>query len=120
MTDESQRQAAMSNLSFVYAAGYETTANATRHTLAALAIDQDSQEALVEELRDAGLLATPDNPSPPAITAEALAGLTVLDAVCHESLRVFTPAPSGGIRVLTKDTDVRICLSQPPMAPAHA
>ena len=107
MTDKAQLEGAVSNTSFIYAAGYETTANAVSHTLAALAIDQDSQTALAEELHDAGLLATPERPDPPAVTAEQLSKLSVLDAVCHEALRVFPPAPNGGFRELTHDTEVR-------------
>lgn len=107
MTDAAQRESFISNVSLLYGAGYETTANAVRHTLAALAIDQDSMAAVAEELQDAGFLATPDMPNPPAITAEDLAGLRVLDAVCHESLRLFPPAPNGGFRTLNKDMKVR-------------
>jgi cytochrome P450 len=58
----------------------------------------------VQELEDAGLLATPLRPTPRAIEAADLPQLTFLDAVCHESLRLFPPAPSGGARRLTKDT----------------
>ena len=107
MTDKAQFESALANASFMYGAGYESTANGVRHTLAALAIDQDSQAALAEELQDAGLLATPSAPSPPAITSDHLAGLPVLDAICHESLRVFPPVPNGAVRVLAKDTEVR-------------
>lgn len=48
MTDRHVHEAAISNLAFVYGASYETTANAAMHTLAALALDQDSQTAIVE------------------------------------------------------------------------
>lgn len=48
MTDRHVYEAAISNLAFVYGASYETTANAAMHTLAALALDQDSQTAIVE------------------------------------------------------------------------
>ena len=56
----------------------------------------------MEELRDAGLFAAGAK-----FTSGNLAGLSVLDAVCHESLRYFPPAPSGGLRVLGQDTQVR-------------
>ena len=62
----------------------------------------------VQELGDAGLLATVECPEPPAVTAEQLAGLSVLDAVCHESMRLLTPEPFGGFRQLAEHTNVRL------------
>lgn len=64
----------------------------------------------VQELREAGLLASPAAPEPRAITREDLASLVMLDAICHESLRIMPPAPIGGIRELDRDTSVRIRL----------
>eukprot|EP00892_Ulva_mutabilis_P010425 jgi/Ulvmu1/7755/UM039_0063.1 len=106
MSDEAEAEAAIANLAFIYGAGYETTGNAAMHTLAALAIDQDSQTALAEELNGAGLLATSENPKPRAVTAEDLSNLTVLDAITHESLRLMSTAPNGGLRVLLSDTEI--------------
>lgn len=57
--------------------------------------------ASVQELAAAGLVATPGVPPPPPPTPAALKGLPFLDAVVHESLRLYSPA-SGGGRVLAK------------------
>lgn len=48
MTDDAQFELAVSNLAFIYMAGYETTANAITNTLAALALDKDSQTVVAE------------------------------------------------------------------------
>ena len=47
MTDTRQFEDAVANVAFMYVAGYETTSNAIMHTLSALALDQDSQAAVV-------------------------------------------------------------------------
>lgn len=61
----------------------------------------------VQELREAGLLATADMPQPPTVTAAQLYSLNFLNAVCHESLRLMAPVP-GSARVLGHDTEVGI------------
>jgi hypothetical protein len=48
MSDESQYERALANMWVIYAAGYETTANAISLTLAALALDAESQEGIAE------------------------------------------------------------------------
>ena len=48
MEDRGEYEDAIANVAFVYGASYETTANAAMHTIAALALDQDSQTALAE------------------------------------------------------------------------
>eukprot|EP00892_Ulva_mutabilis_P006221 jgi/Ulvmu1/3971/UM181_0005.1 len=105
MTDEQQFEDAVANVAFMYVAGYETTSNAIMHTLAALALHPESHASLVQELDEAGLLATSERPEPPPVTAEHLSSLKVLDAVCHESLRLFPPVP-GAARVLTQETEI--------------
>jgi cytochrome P450 len=60
----------------------------------------------VQELNKAGLLATPEAPRPPQPTVEQLREMSFLDAVVHESLRVFPPAPNGTIRDLNKDLEI--------------
>eukprot|EP00892_Ulva_mutabilis_P004477 jgi/Ulvmu1/2400/UM133_0001.1 len=105
LTDAHELEHAAAHLS-LYMAAYETTAAAVTHTLAALALDQDSQTALAEELREAGLLAEPGRPPPRAIARDDLARMTVLGAVCHESLRLLPPSPVGGLRELGKDTKI--------------
>jgi cytochrome P450 len=60
----------------------------------------------LQELDTARLVSTPQNPSPPGPTAAQLRDLPFLDAILHESLRVFPPAPSGTIRDLDKDLEI--------------
>ena len=60
----------------------------------------------MQELKAEGLLATPEQPEPATVTAAQLLNLKVLDAVCHESLRLFPPVPSAA-RMITQDTQVR-------------
>eukprot|EP00892_Ulva_mutabilis_P006220 jgi/Ulvmu1/3970/UM181_0004.1 len=105
MTDEEQFEDAVANVAFMYVAGYKTTSNAIMHTLAALALHPESQTAVVQELDEAGLLATPERPTPPAVTPSQLVSLKVLDAVCHESLRLFPPVP-GAARKLVQETKI--------------
>lgn len=59
-----------------------------------------------QELREAGLLATEEQPEPPAVTAQVLSTLKGLDAVCNESLRLMAPVP-GSARRLNHDTEAR-------------
>eukprot|EP00892_Ulva_mutabilis_P010423 jgi/Ulvmu1/7753/UM039_0061.1 len=106
MSDAQQFEAAVANVVVLYVAGFETAANAGLHTIAALAIDQDSQTAIAEELEGAGLLATPENPEPRGMTADDLSKLTVLDAVVHESMRLMPTVPHGGLRLLKEDTKI--------------
>lgn len=48
MTESQQFEDAVANVSLMYVAGFETTGNATMHTLSALALDQASQSLIVE------------------------------------------------------------------------
>eukprot|EP00892_Ulva_mutabilis_P010420 jgi/Ulvmu1/7750/UM039_0058.1 len=105
MTDEEQFEDAVANVGFMYVAGYETTSNAIMHTLAALALHPESHASLVQELDEAGLLATPERPNPPPVTVGHLSSLKVLDTVCHESLRLFPPVPIAA-RALTQETEI--------------
>eukprot|EP00892_Ulva_mutabilis_P006218 jgi/Ulvmu1/3969/UM181_0003.1 len=106
MTDADQMERAVANAALLYFASYDNLSNAVSHTLSALALDQDSQTALVEELKDARLLATAERPDPPPATAEQLGSLRVLDAICHESLRFLTPEPFTSFRELTTQTNL--------------
>jgi cytochrome P450 len=60
----------------------------------------------MQELTDAELLATPENPKPRSMNGKDLLNLTFLDAIFHESLRVFPPAPSGSLRTLEADVEL--------------
>jgi cytochrome P450 len=60
----------------------------------------------VQELADAELLTTSENPTPRSLTGKDLVNLTFLDAIFHESLRVLPPAPSGSLRTLQVDTEL--------------
>ena len=73
--DKSQWERALTNVSAMYFAGSETTANGTAFTLAALAIDRDSLSQLeqVSELTFRLATAIPCVQFPPGVTA-----LTVL------------------------------------------
>jgi cytochrome P450 len=77
----------------------------------------------LQELDTLELLVTAERPEPRTITAEDISRLQILDAVCHESLRLLPTAPSGGFRKLQQDTVVRdhasvqragVCLPRPP------
>ena len=48
LEDPKQYEDMLANVMFLYGASYETTSNAAMHTVAALALDQDSQTALAE------------------------------------------------------------------------
>lgn len=68
---------------------------------------QHERRELLQEMREAGLVATAALPQPPAVTARQLNTLAVLDAVCHESLRLMPPVP-GSVRKVTRDMVVRM------------
>lgn len=53
---------------------------------------------LVQVLEERGLLPTAVNPEPCEIDRTDLACMLVLDAVCHDSLRIMPRAPAGGLR----------------------
>ena len=48
MEDQTEFEKAVANITIIYVASYESTANAAMHTMAALALDQNSQEALCQ------------------------------------------------------------------------
>ena len=53
-----------------------------------------------------GLLATPSKPAPRLPTGRDLVKLLYLDAVFHESLRLFAPSPLGTSRQLAAATEL--------------
>ena len=61
----------------------------------------------MQELSTLGLLATAEQPEPRPVTAEDVAKMPFLDAIVHESLRLMSPAPNGGFRVLETEMTVR-------------
>ncbi|KAH9919320.1 cytochrome P450 monooxygenase [Fomitopsis serialis] len=86
---------------FVFAA-IKTTSSTLCHILQLLAIHQDVQRQLREELLEAR--------AADGIPYDQLDGLPLLDSVCRETLRLYPPA-SNMIRVATRDR--LLPLSQP-------
>jgi len=86
---------------FVFAA-METTSSTLCHILQLLAMHQDVQRQLREELLEAR--------AADGIPYDQLDGLPLLDSVCRETLRLYPPA-SNMIRVATRDR--LLPLSQP-------
>ena len=76
---------AISTALFMLSAGYDTTGSTMSFILYQLAMNQDSQEALFDEIRDAG--EDVDN-----LSYETIQGLPYLDAVIHETLRMHPVA----------------------------
>ena len=79
-------------------AGYDTTGTALSYILYELAINQDSQDTLLEEIKEAASDAN-------KLSYETIQSLTYLDAVIHESMRKH-PIISLLTRVCTKDYKV--------------
>ena len=84
---------------FFLIAGYETTARTLGRILYDLAMNQDCQETLYEELTQSGKAVN-------KLSYESLQMLPYLDAVIHESLRRHPPFAFNE-RVCTKDYAVR-------------
>jgi cytochrome P450 len=61
---------------------------------------QASELPWLQELSDAGMLASDERPQPELPTADSVKHLRFLEAAIYESLRCFPPAPFGGSRVL--------------------
>jgi hypothetical protein len=62
---------------------------------------------LQQELASAGLLATPDSPSPARFEWQTLGKLSYLQACIREGLRLFSPAANGSWR-MSAHTDIQI------------
>ena len=60
----------------------------------------------MQELEDAGMLASEQTPLPELPSADSVKDLRFLDAVLHESLRCYPPVPFGGGRALDQDVEV--------------
>jgi cytochrome P450 len=86
----------------IYGAGSETTANTIATALACIALDPPSLRQLEDELCNLGLLATRNQPTGRTPTVADLRKMTFLDALFHEVLRLFPPAPGGTMRRLRK------------------
>ena len=89
---------AISTALFMLSAGYDTTGTTMSFILYQLAMNQDAQEALCDEIRDAG-------EDVDKLSYETIQGLPYLDAVIHETLRMH---PVAGIleRVCSKEYKV--------------
>ena len=59
-----------------------------------------------QELDKAGLLVTPERPSPRHPTPQDLSELRFLNAIFHETMRCFPPTPIGTARKLPKDMEI--------------
>ncbi|KAI0059680.1 cytochrome P450 [Artomyces pyxidatus] len=84
-------------------AGTETTAVALSRILLLLAQNSDVQERLRSELNNASVPHTDGE-----LTYEALSELPYLEAVCHETLRVYAP-----VAFISRAEDVAVPLSRP-------
>lgn len=84
-------------VSLLFGASYETTAQALVWTLVLLAQHPNTTKQLRAELADAG--------SGRPVPFETLDGLPLLDGVIRESLRLFPPVPYT-IRIATRDANV--------------
>ena len=84
-------------VTLLFGASYETTAQALVWTLVLLAQHPDVTKRLRDEVWAAG----PEQP----LDFEALDALPLLDGVVRESLRMFPPVPYT-IRIATRDADV--------------
>ena len=60
----------------------------------------------MQELDSAELLASATRPEPRPANGRDLVKLECLDALFHESLRMFPPSPSGTSRQLSEDTNL--------------
>lgn len=62
---------------------------------------------MLQELDELELLQTPERRNPRQVTAQDLSSMRVLNAIVHESLRLFSPALVVN-KLLTEDVEVRI------------
>uniref|UniRef100_A0A182JIK4 Uncharacterized protein n=1 Tax=Anopheles atroparvus TaxID=41427 RepID=A0A182JIK4_ANOAO len=77
----------LNHIDTIIAAGHDTTANAVSNLLLMLAIHQDVQEAVYQEV----MSVCPDKTKP--VTTEETNGLVYTEMVCKETLRLFPVAP---------------------------
>lgn len=100
------REAAIANTAMLATAGFETVSVSVAVTLAALALTPATLTALEAELATAGLLPVPGHSPAAPLTEAAVRTLPYLNAVAHESLRLFPPMPLGGARQLSRTLPV--------------
>jgi len=86
-----------------FAAGIESAGNALTWTTYLLSQHPRVERKLCEELAAAGLLATPENPAPRALTYADLNELPYLAMVCKEAMRCKPVASSGTTRRVKRD-----------------
>ncbi|DBA72449.1 TPA: hypothetical protein ACH3X2_010475 [Trebouxia sp. C0005] len=96
-------QTLAANAGIFFAAGFETTAHAISWALFELAADPTLQVRVQEELREAGLAASPGSPPPRSLDYADLSKLKMLDAIAKEALRLHATAPIGSVREADKD-----------------
>lgn len=86
-----------------FTAGIESAGNALTWTTYLISQHPDVEAKLVAELAAAGLVATPDNPTPRDVTYADLNALPYLSWVCKEAMRVKPVASSGTTRKVKRD-----------------
>ncbi|KAL0048837.1 hypothetical protein WJX82_000386 [Trebouxia sp. C0006] len=116
------------NAGLFFGAGYETTAHAITWALFELAAEPSIQARVRKELSEAGLVATPDQPTPRKPDFADLSKLKVLEAVIKETLRLHVTAPLGSVREADRDMVIKgyrvpkgvtLMLSPHPMHVSH-
>ncbi|KAL3155015.1 hypothetical protein ABBQ38_011538 [Trebouxia sp. C0009 RCD-2024] len=110
------------NAGLFFIAGYQTTSNTTTWALLELASDQGLQDRVRQELKEAGLVPTPQQPHPRDLEYADLTKLPVLESVIKETLRLHATGPMGTFRMTHKDMVVggyRVPKNTPVQLPSY-